>query len=261
MLELMDMRESGRLKDDTPIANEDGIGGGADCLISLADEMLGGIFLTPRQQAYLRVLGYTGTLYMSQDECSHRIETLRIKGSKAENVDFDEEVDRAIRNQDQYVRSALIDFGKGKRFRTKTLHSGPSLLILLLLPFRVIWVIVKTASRGAVVASQHGAKFAKNTATKTAEFEKKHKFLQITAIRFLNGAKKSVSMLTNSLGFEQEQPFRTWTSSDGKHTTEARLVSVENDVVRLQKTDGSVIEVPKTQLCQADIMAISENDT
>ncbi len=283
MLELLDMQKAGKIKDETPIENEDGIGGGGDNLIGFADEMLGGVFLTPRQQAFLRVLGYTGSMYMSQDECSRRIESLKIKGSRADDVDFDEEVDKAVKNHEQYIRDALVAFGKGERFKAQSSVGGTSILLtLFLLPLRAVLAILKAlvsvlskfvifafkalglagkgavlAGKGAVVAGQKGAELAKDAATKAAEFEKENKVLQGTAARLLDGAKKGASMLADSLCIEQEQPFRTWTSADGKHTIEARLVGVSNGVVRLQKPDGSMIDIQQAQLCPADAAVIA----
>ena len=45
---------------------------------------------------------------------------------------------------------------------------------------------------------------------------------------------------------------RSWTSSNGKYTIKAELVDVEDDKVRLQKTDGTEITVALDQLSEAD---------
>jgi hypothetical protein len=45
---------------------------------------------------------------------------------------------------------------------------------------------------------------------------------------------------------------RSWTSSNGKYTIKAELVDVEDDKVRLQKSDGTEITVSLDQLSEAD---------
>jgi hypothetical protein len=45
---------------------------------------------------------------------------------------------------------------------------------------------------------------------------------------------------------------RTWTSRDGKFTVDAELDGVKDGVVKLKKTDGSVIDVPLDKLSAAD---------
>ncbi len=45
---------------------------------------------------------------------------------------------------------------------------------------------------------------------------------------------------------------RTWTSADGKFSTEGRLVAVKGESVQLKKANGTVIPVPLAKLSQAD---------
>jgi hypothetical protein len=40
-----------------------------------------------------------------------------------------------------------------------------------------------------------------------------------------------------------DEPFRTWTDRSGKHTVEARFVSAENGIVRLERKNGAFINV------------------
>src|SRR5262245_37619652 len=47
-------------------------------------------------------------------------------------------------------------------------------------------------------------------------------------------------------------PIRDWTSSDGKYSTKAALLSVQQDGVRLKKVDGSDIVVPLSRLSASD---------
>lgn len=71
------------------------------------------------------------------------------------------------------------------------------------------------------------------------------------------GAEKGTSAFVDSLNLEQEQPFRTWTSADGKHTIEGRLIGISETAVRLQKPDGSLVDVQKSQLSPSDQAAIA----
>ncbi len=45
---------------------------------------------------------------------------------------------------------------------------------------------------------------------------------------------------------------RTWTSADGKFTTEAELVGYADETAQLRRADGAVIRVRREQLCPAD---------
>lgn len=45
---------------------------------------------------------------------------------------------------------------------------------------------------------------------------------------------------------------RTWTSADGKFTAEGELILSTTTSVRLKKADGSTVDVPLAQLCEAD---------
>jgi len=50
----------------------------------------------------------------------------------------------------------------------------------------------------------------------------------------------------------RESGLRTWTSADGAHSTEARLVTFTGGVAVLKKPDGETIRVPYDQLAPAD---------
>lgn len=52
---------------------------------------------------------------------------------------------------------------------------------------------------------------------------------------------------------------RTWTDSSGKHTTEAELVSVDDDAVKLRRTDGTLVTVPLKKLSEADQKFVAEH--
>ena len=52
---------------------------------------------------------------------------------------------------------------------------------------------------------------------------------------------------------------RAWTSADGAHRTEAKFVGASGGVARLQKKDGSVVDVPKSKLCPDDWIWIREH--
>jgi hypothetical protein len=47
-------------------------------------------------------------------------------------------------------------------------------------------------------------------------------------------------------------PARTWTSADGRHTTEAELVAVEQGKASLKKPDGALVLVPLASLSEGD---------
>lgn len=51
---------------------------------------------------------------------------------------------------------------------------------------------------------------------------------------------------------EGRRIMRTWTSSDGERKTEAKILSVAGDKVRLEREDGTVFDVPLGDLSEAD---------
>lgn len=61
-----------------------------------------------------------------------------------------------------------------------------------------------------------------------------------------------VSLLAGVVAAADGNDLRTWTSSDGKYQTEARLVEVKDDAVVLEKADGSQVTVPLARLSATD---------
>lgn len=57
-----------------------------------------------------------------------------------------------------------------------------------------------------------------------------------------------------------KQEFRTWVDTTGQHKTKAKLVEVTGDMVRLEKTDGSVISVPISKLSEFDQSFLRDMD-
>jgi len=56
-------------------------------------------YLSPRQRAYLKFLGYTGSMYITQDDCHHAIETLKkINPNGVDGLDYDDLVDQECNN-------------------------------------------------------------------------------------------------------------------------------------------------------------------
>lgn len=116
---------------------------------------------------------------------------------------------------------------------------------------------VIVAGKGAAIAGQKGAELAKDAATRAVEYEAENKVLQGAAVGILERAKKGATLLVDSLGLEEDQSYRIWTSADGTQTIEARLVAVSETAVRLQKPDGSLIDVQKSHLSPADLSTIA----
>ena len=70
-------------------------------------------------------------------------------------------------------------------------------------------------------------------------------------------------MFLQSVGLAQEQT-RTWKDSAGKYSIEAKLIDLQSDAVRLQKTNGDTISVPLAKLSaedQAYIKSIVDSKT
>lgn len=71
------------------------------------------------------------------------------------------------------------------------------------------------------------------------------------------------AMFLQSVGLAQEQT-RTWKDSAGKYSIEAKLIDLQTDAVRLQKTNGDTISVPLAKLSaedQAYIKSIVDSKT
>jgi hypothetical protein len=47
--------------------------------------------------------------------------------------------------------------------------------------------------------------------------------------------------------------YRTWIDVTGRYRTVARIVSVKNNMIRLQKQDGDFVLFPLDRLSQADV--------
>lgn len=234
-------------------------------------------FLSHRQRAYLRFLGYDGSFFISQDDCNFAIEKLKtINQNGVSGLDFNTLVTEETQKGDTFFNDAY-DYVSKRGYdnlpRNLRRSGKPSLLITLIaLPFRLLWLLCKgclklfglagkgavIAGKGAVAAGQKGVELAKDAAGKAAEYEKENKVLQGAAAGLLATTKKGASMVADSLCMNEEQPTRLWTSADGKQTIEARLVGVSETAVRLQKPDGGLIDVPKLQLCQADLDLIDD---
>ena len=60
-------------------------------------------------------------------------------------------------------------------------------------------------------------------------------------------------MTTPDIPVEQPSPERrTWTSADGKFTTEAEFIGMAASVITLRKTDATTVKVPIDQLSEDD---------
>jgi DNA polymerase-3 subunit epsilon len=94
-------------------------------------------------------------------------------------------------------------------------------------------------------------RFVHFSAKKVVAFEKEHKVLQQSASKVRDKIVNSFSA-DHSPNAHKELPVRQWTSADGKHSIEARLIEVAENTIRLQKIDGSTIDVPFTNLSQED---------
>lgn len=54
------------------------------------------------------------------------------------------------------------------------------------------------------------------------------------------------------------EELRTWTNSTGKFKIEARLLGVEGEIAKLERKDGTVVQIPLTKLSAADRKYIEE---
>lgn len=130
--DLVDMLDRKIIRGHRMLVNENGttysdaIGVVVSALDEHADKLL-----TPRQRGYLRFLGYEGTLFISQQECSDIIEKLRLGRARrktGEGKPFEEYVEEAEENTKDYQRDFLIHyFGKiAAAEKSKSFRSFPS---------------------------------------------------------------------------------------------------------------------------------------
>lgn len=248
--------------------------GSADGVVGIAYANLQDKCISVRQRAYLRFLGYEGTLYISQKKASILIDTLKKApenmGQHAKGRNLNEYEKEAASENEEYKLEVLCRQYRGRGLSFSGLAKQGELKHL----------ITKTQEYNAPFREAEQARQAQEEAErkrikqqqweewkKTRLPEHKERIVEAgkTAVTvastvggFLGkwigkGAKAGTAMLADSLCLEQEQPIRTWTSVDGKHTIEGRLVGVSESAVRLQKADGSLTDVQKSQLCQDDL--------
>ena len=87
---------------DTNILSTDGVGMDVGSLI-----LHGYSFLSHRQRAYLKFLGYAGSMYISQDDCSYAIQRLKaINPYGVDNLNFDTLVETEERRGDAFFLEA-----------------------------------------------------------------------------------------------------------------------------------------------------------
>lgn len=75
------------------------------------------------------------------------------------------------------------------------------------------------------------------------------------------GGKAAPDQLTRASGPSAESAqveLRTWTDRSGRYSMTGRFVSLQNDVVRLEKADGTSVDVPISRLREADAEAARE---
>ena len=99
------MVESGKMESDTDVVIMDGsttTGMGVDLVI---DENFR--YLSPRQRAYLKFLGYKGSMYISQEDCDHAIQTLKaINPDGVNDLDFEELAELEEDNDEDFEDAA-----------------------------------------------------------------------------------------------------------------------------------------------------------
>ena len=131
-------------------------------------------FLSHRQRAYLKFLGYAGSMYISQDDCSYAIQRLKaINPYGVDNLNFDTLVETEERRGDaffleaeQYIQKNGYDSLPPELRQPK---KASALYTFLAFVFRVICA----AARGIF-------KFLRFATKKAVEHEKEHKTLQET---------------------------------------------------------------------------------
>lgn len=269
-IQLLDMLQNDQIRDITPIEDGDGdICDAANVPYYVLDEFEVQL-LTARQRGYLKFLGYTGSLYITQDDCSIIIERLKAEGSRDDNLSFDECVAEAEAQTLAYLRGALVELLQyGRSPIRKTKPKRKSLLVGLFggiivglwkCVFAITKVFARLTGRGAVLIGKgtaRGAKLAKSAAVSAIEYEKENKVLARAATSAAEGAKKGAASVAEFMAAKEEEP-RTWLSADGKHKIEATLIDIRPDSAILQNANGQQIEVKTAQLSPADNAYISE---
>jgi len=103
--ELRQMVDNGKIESnaDVVIFDKDGMEGlGIDLVIYENFR-----YLTPRQRAYLKFLGYSGSMYISQDDCDHAIQTLKtINPDGVDGLDFEELAEQEEENDEAFEEAA-----------------------------------------------------------------------------------------------------------------------------------------------------------
>lgn len=61
-------------------------------------------------------------------------------------------------------------------------------------------------------------------------------------------------------GDDSQRTQRVWTSADGGYEIKASLVSVDGELVKLRRTDGRVVTVPKSKLSKEDIAWLTKTN-
>lgn len=106
------------------------------------------------------------------------------------------------------------------------------------------------AALGDVGSMFHDAAFKKNT----QYLESKSSYLDsLKRLDVFIGKRETIILKTdNATQKRSTVQFRTWTDVTGKHKVLARLISVTDNVVILEKKDGNRIDVPLRNLSQKD---------
>ena len=103
--ELRQMVESGKIESEANVMIIDGNvteGMGVDLVIYENFR-----YLTPRQRAYLKFLGYKGSMYISQDDCDQAIQTLKaINPDGVDGLDFEELAEHEEENEEAFEEAA-----------------------------------------------------------------------------------------------------------------------------------------------------------
>jgi len=100
--QLRSLLNDGKVEADTDIMSTDGIGMDVGSLV-----LHGYSYLSHRQRAYLVFLGYRGSMYISQDDCSYAIQRLKtINPNGVDNLDFDKLVEEEERRGDSFFLEA-----------------------------------------------------------------------------------------------------------------------------------------------------------
>lgn len=236
--------------------------------------------LSPRQRGYLKYLGYTGSYFITTEECSGIIENLKKAGTRIQGMSYDECVAEAEANAETYYRAVLAMLKAGsKGAATKEVEQGghelsKEIKIKSVEDFDPGTSYTKQVRLDSVVTKDpkkrnfffaclkwfaalfgkgaaKGAKLAKTAAVTAIEYEKENKILARAATTAAEGAKKGAAAMADFLATGGEQP-RAWLSADGKHTIEATLIDIRPESVVLKTTQEKQIEVRIAHLSAAD---------